>query len=50
VFDVKVGSKYIARRIDIFGQLLSKMLPLDIFISVEVKNGKLFIEVLTNVN
>jgi hypothetical protein len=45
IFDIKIGSEYIARRLDIFGTLLSKMLPLDLFISLEVKNGKLFVEV-----
>ncbi len=46
VFDVKIGSKYIARKLDVFGSLLSKLLPLDVFISVELRNGKLFIEVI----
>ncbi len=45
VFDVKIGSKFIAKKLDIFGSLLSKMLPYDIFVSIMVKGGKLYVEV-----
>jgi len=45
IFDVKIGSKFVAKKLDVFGSLLSKMLPLDIFISVHVKNGRLYVEV-----
>lgn len=34
---------------DIFGALFSKMLPLDIFIEIKYKNGKLYVEVSINI-
>jgi len=43
-FDVKIGSRFVAKNLDIFGTLLSKMLPLDIFVNVEKKGGKLYID------
>lgn len=46
IFDVKIGSKFIAKKLDIFGSLLSKMLPLDVFVGIKIKGGKLFIEVI----
>jgi hypothetical protein len=44
MFDVKIGNKYVVRNLDIFGTLLSKMLPLDIFVNIEKKNGKIFVD------
>jgi len=44
IFDIKVGGFSLAKRLDIFGILLSKLLPLDLFFSIQVTNGKLFIE------
>lgn len=43
-FDVKIGNKYVAKKLDIFATLLSKMLPLDLFISIELKSGKLYVD------
>ena len=34
---------------DIFGSLFSKMLPLDLFVEIKYKNGKLYVDVIINI-
>lgn len=46
VFNVKIGNKVVLKDFDIFAKLLSKSLPYDAFFEIEVKNKKVYLDVI----
>lgn len=48
IFNVLIGKKKILENFDIFGKVLSRLLPYDHFVELEIKKGKVYIDVTIN--
>ena len=44
IFDVKIGNKFVAKKLDILAHVLQKNIPYDHFVEIEYKNKKIYLE------